>query len=116
VSITRKLQIVRNALHTGQASAVKVDGQRAFEEVEQFVNDLLAIVTLTQTTRSDIGGHFEFDVSGSGTSWCGYVGSPLVDLNGKQEQFLPFEHALRAAGASARRLLQEMVEQGGEVQ
>lgn len=110
MKITDHLETIRKALHTGQISDAKIDGQRSLEEVDRFVNDLLAIVTLTQTTRSDIGGHFEFDVSGSGASWCAYVGSPLVDLNGKQEQFLPFEHALRAAGAQARLLLSEMAE------
>ena len=109
MSITKQLEIVHKALHTGQVSAAKIDAQRAFVEVEQFVNDLLAIVTLTQADRPCTGSRFEFAVSGNGESWAAYVGEH-TNLSSSHSKSKPFEAALRDAGGIARLLLADMHE------
>lgn len=109
--ILEQLEIVRKALHTGQISAAKVDAQRAFVEVDQFVKDLLAIVAITHLKRNILGGDFTFSVSGNGLSWAAYVtsgsGNDAFELNAK-DGLKPFEVALREAGDRARWIVQEI--------
>ncbi len=100
MNITDHLRIVKNALHTGQISAAKVDGQRSFVEVEGFIEDLLSVVDLVEKTRDRVGSNLNISVSGSGM-WEANVGLlRLVHVTTGS-----FREALHEAGADARRRL-----------